>query len=509
MKSQSSLPYSRIILLLLVGLLYWSFKSGHLIWTGSGLRLAAYRLPDKAPIAEVHPEVLNLQSSFATVAEMIKPAVVSISTVHIEEVQQAPQFYFGDPFEQFFQYFGQEGMPRQRGGMAHPRRFKSEGVGSGVIIDPEGLVLTNEHVVRGADEIKVMLYDKDNNKKEYAGRVVGKDPRTDLAIVRIKPSGKLPFAALGDSENVKVGDWAIAIGSPFGLAQTVTVGVISAARQSLAIEDREYRNMIQTDAAINRGNSGGPLINIKGEVVGINTAIYAPTGTFAGIGFAVPINQAKEILNDLVNKGHVVRGWLGVELGRDIPPAMAKQFGLPDEKGALVNRVLKDSPAEKGGLKRGDVIRAIDGKPVESSDTLQRYVAQLAPKRKIELEILRGRKSLTLSVVMGERPDSADTGKDSTEGPSKDESGKGKTWQGARVVPASDADGVQVVSITNNSQAEEIGLMVGDIILGINQEATPDVETFARVSSRAKLSEGVVLDILRQGRPLYISYTKP
>ncbi len=382
----------------------------NLIWAGNAFHAASYKLPAKGPTADVHPEVFNLQSSFASVAEMVKPAVVNISTVHIEEIGQAPQFYYGDPMEQFFEFFGQP-VPQQRRRQApmQPRKFKSEGVGSGVIIDPDGLVLTNEHVVRGADEIKVQLYDRDNKKTEYTGKVIGKDARTDLAIVRIKAPGKLPFAALGDSNNIRVGDWAIAIGSPFGLSQTMTVGVISAARQSLAIEDREYRNMIQTDAAINRGNSGGPLINIKGEVVGINTAIYAPTGTFAGIGFAVPINQAKEILSDLVNKGHVVRGWLGIEMGREIPPAIVKAFDLPDDKGALVNRVLKDSPAEKAGLERGDVIRSIDGKNVESSDQLQALVAQMSPKKKIKLEVFRDRKTIKLPLVLGERPYAADT----------------------------------------------------------------------------------------------------
>ncbi len=512
---------TKLLLLSLTVFLLWGFHTGRLIWTGSGLRLASYRVPSQAPLADVHPEVLNLQASFATVADMVKPAVVSISTVHIEEVYQTPQFYYGDPFEQFFEFFGQNDSPhRRRMPPSQPRKYKAEGVGSGVIIDPEGLVLTNEHVVRGADEIKVVLYDKDNKKTEYSGKIVGKDARTDLAIIRIKASGKLPFAALGDSEKVKVGDWAIAIGSPFGLSQTMTVGVISAARQALAIEDKEYRNLIQTDAAINRGNSGGPLINIHGEVVGINTAIYAPTGVFAGIGFAVPINQAKDILNDLVQKGHVVRGWLGVELGREISPAMVKAFGLPDSRGALVNRVLKDSPAEKAGLKRGDVIRSFDGKKIESSDKLQTFVAQTAPKKKIEMEVLRDRKTVTLSLVMGERPDSADTGKqESPASPKMGEKEKGRTWLGAKIAALTEelaqsyrqpagASGVIVTDVEAGSEADAMGLVAGNIILGINQEPTPNLAAFSQASARAKLSDGIVLDVVRQGRPMYLSYTK-
>ncbi len=507
--------FIRIALAVLVGGLYWGFHTGRLVWTGPGIHLAAYKIPSEGPTAEVHPEVLNLQASFAKVAELVKPAVVSITTVRVEQIQQMPQFFFGDPFEQFLDPYHRPRMaPRES------RKFRMEGMGSGVIIDPNGLVLTNEHVVRDADEIKVLVYDKNGEKTEYNGRVVGKDARTDIAVVRIKASHKLPFAALGNSENVRVGDWAIAIGSPFALSQTFTVGVISAARQSLAIEDREYRNLIQTDAAINRGNSGGPLLNIRGEVVGINTAIYAPTGVFAGIGFAVPINQAKSILDELVEKGHVIRGWLGVELSHEISPAMVKAFGLKDNKGALVNSVLPGSPAEKAGLKRGDVILSFDGKPVESSDTLQAYVAHTAPKKSVPLEVLRARKNVTLTLVIGERPESADMGREPS-APSSKKGGKEneKTWQGARVVALTpelaesfrqpgDATGVIVTEVEPGSQAEEMGLAAGDVIRAVNQEPTPDVGAFSKAIGNVKLSEGVVLDILRQGRPFYLSYTK-
>lgn len=510
----------------LLAFLVWAFRSGRLVLHGPGLRLASYTMPSGGPTAEVHPEVLNLQASFAKVAELVKPAVVSIATVHIERVNPAgPEFFFGDPFEEFFdQFFGGQGNGANPYGRMRrrprSREFKMEGVGSGVVIDPDGLVLTNEHVVRGADQIKVTVYSKEGEKKDYTGRVVGKDARTDIAVVRIQAGHKLPYAALGDSSKVRVGDWAIAIGSPFGLAQTLTVGVISADRQSLSIEGREYRNLIQTDAAINRGNSGGPLLNIRGEVVGINSAIYAPTGVFAGIGFAVPINQAKAILEELVHKGHVVRGWLGVELGREITPAMVKAFGLSDAKGALVNETLKDSPADKAGLKRGDVIRSFNGKPVDSSDSLQSLVAQTPPKRSAQLEIVRGRKKMVLSLVVAERPESADTGRrESPTLPKKGERSDQKEWMGARVINLTaeladnfrqpkEAEGVVVMEVDSESRADEMGVMVGDLIRAINQAATPDVSAFQRVVSKVNLSEGVVLDILRQGHPLYLSYTQ-
>jgi len=515
MKSSS---FSRIVLALMVVGLYWGFHSGRLIWTGAGFHFMSYKVPSEAPTAEVHPEVLNLQASFSSVAELVKPAVVSISTVRVEPLPEMQQFFFGDPLEQFFDQFSDPS--RRRMAPRQPRKFKMEGMGSGVIIDPEGLVLTNEHVVRDADEIKVQMYDQDGNKKEYTGRVVGKDARTDIAVVRIHAGHKLPFAALGDSDKVRVGNWAIAIGSPFGLSQTVTVGVISAARQSLVIEDKEYRNLIQTDAAINRGNSGGPLLSIRGEVVGINTAIYAPTGVFAGIGFAVPINQAKAILDDLVQRGHVVRGWLGVELAHEISRAMVRAFGLKDDKGALVNSVLSGSPAEKAGLKRGDVILFFDGKPVESSDKLQTYVSQTPPKKSVSLDVLRSRKKMTLPLTIGERPESVDTGKEEAAPSSKKEGkDKEKMWHGARIEPLTsqqaenfrqpaDAQGVIVTDVEQGSDAEEIGLVAGDIIRGVNQEPTPDVATFSQAVGRGNLSDGVVLDILRQGRPLYLSYAK-
>ncbi len=524
---------TRRLLAAFVLVLVWAISSGRLVWEGPlprlpGMRLASFQVAANAPKADVHPEVLNLQQSFSQVADLVKPAVVSISTVHFEKMTRSnPQFFFGDPMEQFFnQYFGGNGGSDEnpsegRVPGSSPRPFKMEGVGSGVIIDPNGLVLTNEHVVRDADQIKVLLYDQDGVKTDYTGRVVGKDARTDIAVVRIRAGHKLPFVALGDSDKVRVGDWAIAIGSPFNLAQTFTVGVISAARQSLVIEDKEYRNLIQTDAAINRGNSGGPLLNIRGEVVGINTAIYAPTGVFAGIGFAVPINQAKAILGDLVEHGHVVRGWLGVELAHEITPAMIKAFALPDTHGALVNNVMKKSPSDKAGLRRGDVIRTFDGTPVETSDKLQALVARTTPKKTIRLDIIRDKKKMTLTLVLGERPESADTGgeKAAPSDSSPVEKGGHKDWLGLHVVPLTpeivenahqpeDAEGVMVTDVDSTKAGEDIGLMPGDIIRAVNQMPTPSLETFSAATAKVRLSEGVVLDILRQGQPLYLSYTK-
>jgi serine protease Do len=291
------------------------------------------------------------------------------------------------------------------------------------------------------------------------------------------------------------------------LEQTVTAGIVSAIRQSLYIEGREYRDLIQTDAAINRGNSGGPLVNIRGEVIGINTAIYAPTGVFSGVGFAIPINQAKEILEELIEKGEVVRGWLGIEI-RTVDLAIKKQFGLPAEEGVLINRVLKDSPAEKGGLKRGDVIIEFAGKKVVDSYELQKVVAASEPGEKVKVGIIRDGKKQTISLKVGKMPEGEVEEIREAESEmilgmkvKKLDSSLAKEYG----LPA-DEEGVVIIEIERDSQAREIGLMVGDLIKSVNRQPTPTVEEFEKVIKKVKLSEGVVFDIIREGRPLYISY---
>ncbi len=471
-------------------------------------------------------EVMNLQDAFAKVAALVKPAVVSITTIHVESVQVQPQFYFGDPFEDFFRhYFGEEspygpGNPHQPRRGPAPRKLeqKHEGMGSGVIIDPKGYILTNEHVVRGADEIKVTVMNPD--EKVFTGKVVGKDPRTDLAVVKIDAKGAtLSYAALGDSDQVRVGDWSIAVGSPFGLEQTVTVGIISAVRQSLNIEGKSYSNLLQTDAAINRGNSGGPLVNIRGELIGINTAIYAPTGVFSGIGFAIPSNRAKEIMEQLIEKGRVVRGWMGVEIA-PFDDIVARQFGVPDSKGVLVNKVLPGSPAAKAGLKRGDVIREFDGQSVPDQNALLQIVAKTPPKKKVTLKIYRDGREMILTLVTGEMPANPDseTPDAEEEGNEDDESGV-KSWEGAQLMTATAAiiqrfgltpptEGVVVLQVSPRGLADEAGLVEGDIILSLNRQPTPDVETFIKRAGKADVKEGILLDVNRGGRLLYLSYKK-
>ena len=496
------------ILCIVVLLLFWNIKDKKIVLVGGELASNIQPLTN----SEISNNVLDLQESFVKVSERMKPAVVNISTIHMVEVPQN-EFYFGDPFENFFdEYFGQ---PKSNKRGSQNKKYKSESGGSGVIIDSDGYILTNEHVVHDADEIKVRVL-IDGEDKIFNGKVIGKDSRTDLAIIKISAGRKLPAAPLGDSSKVRVGEWVIAIGSPFGLEQTVTSGIISAVRQSVMIENRNYKDFIQTDAAINRGNSGGPLCNIRGEVIGINTAIYAPTGVFSGIGFAIPIDRAKEILDDLIHKGKVIRGWLGVEI-KQIDGAIMKQFSLPDKDGALVNSVMKGSPSEKAGLKRGDIIREFDGKKITNIQELQSAVAATTPKKKILLKIIRDSKEQLVDLIIAEMPEESELskGQDNAESAREDTA----AWLGMEVGDITDKSrkqydipneeiGVIVVSVDSGEKAAEIGLAEGDIIKSINRAPIPDVAIFLKVTKNIKLKGGVVFDIIRQGTPMYLSYSE-
>ena len=468
---------------------------------------------EKTAIA-VSPVIKNLQDSFVRVADLVKPAVVNISAVHLVE-QKTPyyEFHFGDPFEQFFRDFhGQPKAPPQK------KQYRKFGAtGSGVIIDAKGYILTNYHVVKDAGEIKVTLSGDDGH--QYKGKVIGKDDRLDLAIVKIKSSRKLPVAVLGDSDKIKVGNWVLAVGSPFGLEQTVTAGIVSAIRQSVAIEKRTYKELIQTDAAINQGNSGGPLVNIEGKVIGINTAIYAPMGGFVGVGFAIPINRAKEILDDLIHKGKVIRGWLGVEI-RPVDEAIVQHFGLKKKEGALVNKVFANTPAEKGGLKRGDIILEFDGKKVKDSLSLQEIVGLTAPNKKVKVKVMRNMKEKSLQIITEEMPDvSGEEEVIHQEKSSPVDQEISKAWLGMKVKTltplliqrlglSSDEQGVVIVEIEPGSILDEAGLLQGDCIRSINRNPVPNIEAFNRVNKKAKLSKGIVLDINRRGQLVYFSITE-
>jgi Do/DeqQ family serine protease len=354
--------------------------------SGLGLRVPA--LARSGQSAAAAPTAEEMQRAFVRVAERVRPAVVSIATSHFLRRQRPPGTdpFSGDPtFKDFYdRYFGQ--MP--------PSERERAGVGSGVVIDAQGHVLTNLHVIKGADEITVRLYPK----REVRGKVVGTDGKTDLAVIRIPMEG-IVAALLGNSDSLQVGEWAIAIGSPFGLEQTVTVGVISATGRS-EVGIVPYENFIQTDASINPGNSGGPLLNFRGEVIGINTAIVS---TGQGIGFAIPINTARTVASALVSKGKVVRGWLGVSL-QPLTKDLAQALGARTEKGAVVARVMPGGPAEKAGLQQNDVIVKFGDVVVEDLQHLQRLALDAPVGQAVSLKVLRNGKDLTVPITIAEAP---------------------------------------------------------------------------------------------------------
>ena len=323
--------------------------------------------------------------SFAPIARAAKPAVVNIFSTRIVRGPGST----GDPREDFFRRFFGEGLPE--------RTQRQQSLGSGFAISPDGYIVTNAHVVQQADQIRVKLANKD----EYDAQLVGLDPKTDVALIKVKPRQDLAVLHLGNSDALEVGDWVVAIGNPFGLAETVTAGIVSA--KGRVIGAGPYDDFIQTDASINPGNSGGPLLNINGEVVGINSAIFSRSGGSIGIGFAIPINLARHIVDELRGSGKVVRGWLGVSI-QDVTPALAQSFGLDHPHGALVVEVEPDGPAAKAGLERGDVIIAYNGAPIEESHQLPAMVADMPIGKSAELTILRNGREHTLTVTVAEQP---------------------------------------------------------------------------------------------------------
>ena len=440
--------------------------------------------------------LVRQNKAYERIAQTVTPAIVNIRTTQVVKVQQSP--FFGDPF--FRQFFGN--MP----GMGIPREQREHALGSGVIVSPEGYIVTNNHVIAHATDIEVMLTDK----RTFKGKVVGADPMTDIAVVKIDASN-LPVTAWGDSTDLHVGDTVMAFGNPFGLNFTVTRGVVSAlGRSGLDIEKIE--NFIQTDAAINPGNSGGALVNVRGQVIGINTAIVSggagpgDEGGNIGIGFAIPSDTVKHVMGDLIKNGKVTRGYLGVEIS-NLNTAMAKQFNVPDTSGALVQNVSPDGPGAKAGLKNGDVIRKLNGRTVDGADALTSMVTDMNPGSTATLSIIRDGKPMDLKVTLGERPGNlgvrAGMGQAQTEG----------TLAGITVenlTPAikqrlgvpDDVTGVVISEVDPNSPAAQSQLQQGDVIESINRQPVRNVSDFNRLASGIKGQ--VLLRINRQGSGAYV-----
>jgi serine protease Do len=436
----------------------------------------------------------RLNAGYEQIARAMTPAIVSIQSTQVVKVQMSP--FFAEPF--FRQFFGGQGQI--------PREQREHALGSGVLVTADGYILTNNHVIKNATSIKVLLSDT----RTFTGKVVGADPQTDVAVIKIEGKG-LPTASLGDSSSLQVGDIVMAFGNPFGLNFTVTRGAVSALNRSEGgIED--IQNFIQTDAPINPGNSGGALVNVGGQVVGINTAILSGQsgpggeGGFIGIGFAIPINMAKHVMEDLVKTGKVSRGYLGAQI-KSLDEGLAHAFDLPDTSGALVEDVTPGGPGEKAGLKNGDVIRKFNGQAVADAGQLIALVTETNPGTLATLEILRQGQPLTLQVTLGERPTKlgahASLGKPPAQGALRGMSVQNLTPELRQQlgVPA-DTPGVVISNLDPMSPAAQAGIRQGDVIESINHQPVHSVADFERLASQAK--GDTLLRVNRQGNGLFV-----
>jgi serine protease Do len=412
----------------------------------------------------------DLENVFVDIADRVKPAVVNIS--------QSPT-----------------SAPTKRSDT--PRRSPdSPGSGSGVIIDKKGYVVTNNHVVGDAEEVEVRLSDK----RRFIGKVIGRDPDTDLAVIKIETEDVLPVVQLGDSSGVKVGQWVIAVGNPFGLDRTVTLGVVSAiGRENVQLS--RYEDFIQTDASINPGNSGGPLFNIKGEAVGINTAII----NFAqGIGFAIPSNMVKQVVDQLIQKGKVIRGWLGVGI-QPVTQDLATKFGVKEGEGVLVNEVFEGDPAHKAGLLPGDIITKVTGKTVDTPQTLSRVIAAQGPGKKIQVEVVRDGKVKSITVELAERKEEAVRASI----PPQPETFLGLNVQDltpelAERFKLKEEKGVLITKVDSGSISESEGLKEGDLIREINRKPVNNSEDFKVAMEQVKKGESILIRLIRENRAFYV-----
>ncbi len=448
--------------------------------------VAAFAQADQAIVA-----LDNMQNAFRFVARKVMPSVVEIDVVDVVKTpaQRVNPFFF------FFGPRGGDSQPEQ--GQPEEREFRREGMGSGVIVRRDSgrvYVLTNDHVVGEADEIKINLTDG----RKFDAKIVGRDPRRDLALVSFETRETVPVADLGDSDRIQVGDWAIAVGNPLGFESTVTAGIISAiGRQSGPGIQGGFNEYIQTDAAINQGNSGGALANIRGEVIGINTWIASPSGGSVGLGFAIPINSAKKVLDDFISKGRVEYGWLGINVG-DIPDEMAEDLRVKGRQGGFVYSVFDESPAQKGGILPGDFVTAIDGEAIRNTNHLLRVVGELTPGKRVRFDLIRYGRPMTVTVSIAARDDEA-----------KIEARQKAVWPGLSVMRITDrirdqlklgrGSGELVISaVSEGSPAAIAGFRPGDIVRTVNNEDVKNVMEFYRALNESRGRE-VTFQIYREG----------
>ena len=451
----------------------------------------------QAAAAQSAPAVspaLSLRTAIAKVARETIPAVVHINVTQRREVANPMLPFSNDPFFHFF-----------FNGRKMPRKFKQElrALGTGMLIDHKGDILTNNHVVAGATEINVLLTDG----RSYPAKVVGTDPKTDLAVIRIKADEKLPIVTFGDSDKIAVGDWVVAIGHPRGLDQTVTQGIISAKHRRGVLDPSTYQDYLQTDAAINPGNSGGPLLNLEGKVIGVNAAIATDSGGFEGIGFAIPSNMAVHVAHALIEHGKVIRGWLGVSI-HDLTPAQVQSMNLPSKKGALVADVVKGSPAEKAGLKKDDLVISYEGRNVDDAASLQSRVGDTPVGQKVPMTVLRDGKKVDLTVTIGNLEDAM-----------KQIASSLQDRLGVVVRPLTVAEtqryglqpgqGVAIASVDANGVLGKAGFEKDDVILSINNMPVDGVQGFVDIAKALPSNQEAVFNAVdhRSGQSGYVQVT--
>ncbi len=456
--------------------------------------------------ARIESQMDGAIPSFAALAQEVMPAVVNINTTkNIPARTQRRQFPKGqDPFEQFF---GEDFWDRFGGGQRGPSKQRS--LGSGFVIDETGYIVTNRHVVEGADDIDVQFA----TGKQFKAKLVGEDAKTDVALLKIKPEGKIPTVPLGDSDRLQVGDWVLAAGNPFGLSHTLTAGIVSA--RDRVIGAGPYDDFIQTDASINPGNSGGPLFDQHGRVVGINTAIFSQSGGNIGIGFATPINLARAVVEQLRTSGKVTRGWLGVSI-QPLGPDLRQALGLGDTEGALIADVIAKSPAASAGLKRGDVVVGIDDKPVTEPGQLSRTIATMSPGTTTRLRIVRDGKDRTLDVKIGKQPDDISRSSELARGDEDEESGGKVSTRslGLQLETLTDAArrqlgygrdvvGALVSGVADGSPAEDAGMRPGDVILQVDRHEVDSAR--AAAAALAKASPPILLLVKRGESTVFLT----
>ena len=455
------------------------------------LKYLLFFLVSAAVFSLPFPEALSHGSSesISPTVKRLTPSVVNISTTNVIKASPFGSPYQDEYFKKFFEKFFSEGMPE--------REFRNKGLGSGFIMSSDGYIITNNHVVRKAEEIEVIL----EGGKKYTAEIVGTDPVTDLALLKIDPEGPLPAVEMGDSSTLAIGDWVFAIGNPFGLGHTVTAGIVSAKGRALGIG--RYDNFIQTDAAINPGNSGGPLFDYEGRVVGVNTAVMARG---QGLGFAIPINMAKIVIEHLKVHGRVIRGWLGIMI-QDITPEISEALGIKRDKGGLVSEVKEGSPADKAGLRRGDVIVSVEGEEIPDAATLARKLALTKPGVDTKFVVFSDGREKTLTIKLIEHPENEKI-KESTDKLKTEEKLGIEVSEITRQLrnrfKINASGGVIIVNVAPGSLASESGLRVGDVILEVNGDSVDGLKEYQKALEKHGSGRTLLFLIERGGRTIYL-----